>query len=336
MARYGIGPVGIGGGRKASFTASAGPVRVTFGGGWKKRSGSTSAAERSHGQVVGPRDPTAAELRMMKKQWDDYCDYYRSLTPIERSIRDHWNLEMEECVFVEKLDDYITRVILLVYLCAQSLVAIGLFNFGKIGWLIFLLFVYLANQLYAFKVSRFFEHLSEKARNHSDWLIPVIGGVTLIGFMFLPILLVGWESPTVNWLAFGFFNYFVFAFYRGWTCWELDRDFRAKKVVYEIMTTHGTLYPSSLETVWYQVCAWHLGLKNAKSGRYFTVSFWFPRLYLKRLLKKNNPSILPFPYIAKPFVPYKTKMPARVPDTIYHQADCEFLDSYRERPRKRK
>ena len=335
MARFGVGPVRFGGGRGVSFTGRAGPFSATVGGKYKGRG--SGGRDPVDGQYLGESEAeTQAGIRMANKQWAEYCDYYRSLTPIERSIRDHWNLEMEMSGPLEKYDTYSTRVILFVYLCAQSLVAIGLFNFGKFGWLIFLLFVYLANQLYAFKVSRFFEPLSEKAINHSDWLIPVIGGVTLIGFMFLPILLIGWESPTANWLAFGFFNYFVFVFWRGVGYWELDRDFRDKKVVYEVMTTHGTLYPASLETVWYQVCTGHLELKNAKSGRYFTVSFWFPRLYLKRLRKKNKLAIFPFPYIAKQFVPYKAKMPERVPDTIYHQGDCEFLDSYRERSRKRK
>lgn len=333
MARYGLGPVRIGGGRKASFTGRAGPFSVTVGGGHKKRR--SGGRDPVDGQNVGPSEAEQrAGWRMAEKLWAEYCDYYISLTPIERSIQDQWNLEHGQSF--DTFDDKALRGYLLVYLCAQSVVAIGLFNFSKFGWLVFLLFVYLANQLYALKISRFVEPLSEKLRESDKINWYVVGGVTLIGFMFLPILLVGWESPTVNWLAVGFFNYVVFVFCRGWLLYELDREFRAKKNVYERLTTHGCLDPLCLQSVWYEVCVGHLQLRTAKSGRYFMVSFWFPFLHFKRVLKGNRLGMMPFEYIQKPFVPYKAQMPESIPSSIYPYIESPEVHSYRKRSRKRK
>ena len=96
MARFRVGPVRVGGGHRASFTANAGPFGVTVGGGRKRRSGSTSAAERSHGQVYGPRPPTAAEIRRDEKaerERQEYELWYESLSPREREYEDQVQLE---------------------------------------------------------------------------------------------------------------------------------------------------------------------------------------------------------------------------------------------------
>ena len=180
---------------------------------------------------------------------------------MERSIRDQWNLEIEHSGSLSDGETTSIRCLLLIYLCAQSVVAIGLFNFGKIGWIVFLFLVYSANQLYALKVSRFVEPLSEKARE-SEKTLYVLGGVTLIFFLFLPTVLIGWESPTINWLAFGFFNYAAFVSCRGLLLWSsdgLDQYFHVKKNMYERLATHGYLNPWCLESVWYQVCTSHAG-----------------------------------------------------------------------------
>lgn len=336
VARIRIGPVRVGGGRRASFTGNVGPIGITFGGRRKRRSGS-GGGNNGHGKDYGPSEAEQrAGWRMAEKQWAEYCDYYRSLTPMERSIRDQWNLEMEHYGSISSDEIRELRYLLLTYLCAQSVVTIGLFNFGKFGWLISLLVVYLANQLYASKVSRYFEPVSEKAKNHSDWLIPVVAGITLIGFMFLPILLVSWENPTVNWLAFGFFNYAALIFLRGFLLSDLNQYFHVKKAMYERLTTHGYLNPWCLESVWYQVCASHLLIRNAKSGRYFAVSFWFPFLHFKRMLKGNKLGLMPFPCVAKPFVPYKAQMPEYVPNTVDTHIGNEAIDSYRKQSSRRK
>ena len=338
MARIRIGPVRVGGGRKASFTGNVGPIGITVGGRRKRRSGS-GGGNHGHGRDLGPSDAEIrASQRASQKFWEEYCDYYRSLTPMERSIRDQWNLEIEHSGSLSDGETTSIRCLLLIYLCAQSVVAIGLFNFGKIGWIVFLFLVYSANQLYALKVSRFVEPLSEKARE-SEKTLYVLGGVTLIFFLFLPTVLIGWESPTINWLAFGFFNYAAFVSCRGLLLWSsdgLDQYFHVKKNMYERLATHGYLNPWCLESVWYQVCTSHLLMQNAKSGRYFKLSFWVPFLHFKRVLKGNRPGMMPFPFIAKPFVPYKAKMPEDVPYTIDRHIGNEAIDSYRKQSRKRK
>jgi hypothetical protein len=328
MARYRVGPIRFGGGRRVSVTARAGPFGVTFGGRYKRRrSGGRVPVD---GQSLGPSEAeTRAALQMAKELWAEYCDYYVSLTPIERSIQDQWNFEQRQ--LIDHFDANSLRLSLLTYLCAQSVVAIGLFNFGKVGWVIFLLFVYLANQLYALKVSRFVEPLSEKLRESDKINWYVVGGVTLIGFMFLPILLVSWESPTINWLAFGLFNYVAFVFYRGGLFYELDRVFHARKDVYERLTTHGCLDPLCLHSVWLEVCVAHLQLRTAKSGRYFMVSFWFPFLHFNRVLKNNRLGMMPFEYIQKPFVPSRKKMPKNIPEPIYPYMQSPYVQAYRVR-----
>jgi len=291
------------------------------------------------GQPTYSEADDEAARRMDEKLWAEYRDYYCSLTPTERSIHDHWNIEFQYLSGLSHTHDSRSiRVVHFVYLCAQAVVAVGLFDLGKIGWAILLLLIYFSNKLYASTVSRFFEVLSSKvrARERSDVELPIIGALTLIGFMFLPIFLLDRASATVWWLAFGLFNYLAFVAARGFLIWGndgLESQFCFKRDAYQSLTTHGYLHHDYAVRVWYELCATELQFRSAKRGNYFAISFWFPYLYLKRLRKANKVS---FPYVAKPFIPYKAKMPETIPYAIYPYPQSPEVHRYRERPKKGK
>jgi len=324
MARWRVGPVRFGGGRRVSVTGRLGPFGVTVGGGYKRRR--SGGRDPVDGQPTYSQADDEAAGRMGEKLWAEYCDYYCSLTPTERSIQDHWNWEVDQ--FSSGIDNRSLRLALLAYLIAQSVVVAGLFEFGVFGWISVAAFAYFANLTFALKISPRLKPITRSlSSSEVRFWLAISGSFCALVFGWLTLRSLGSQ---ISWLLIACLNYAIYVAARHFYVRILTNQFLAKEDAYRVLTESGYLQPDVLYATWYNVCAAHLLLKHSQIGRYFAISFWFPYLHLKRVLKGNRLGMMPVQFIAKPFVPFRKKMPKNVPQWWFQPIESPYVHAYRE------
>jgi hypothetical protein len=299
VARFRVGPVRVGGGRRASFTANAGPFGVTVGGGRKRRSGSTSAAERSHGQEYGPRPLTAAEIRRDEKaerERQEYELWYESLSPREREYEDQVQLEnyySTEHVFS------LTNVALYCCVGIPAFFIWQLFFFFHYTFVVYLLAFFIIFKVYTKfvlpKVSSASKYFDSKPLFFYYSFLLVIVLISIFFWIKMPEFdqLLSREGES-GILAFVQFSILIWMGVRRWLLHHILKQKSEWFPVFNEMRLYGAINRDTYYHVWVQ---WQVLLDEEdvlRSGRYFEPSVWFTQL--KNSSNRDFPGKIEFEY----------------------------------------
>ena len=285
MARFRVGPVRVGGGRRASFTANAGPFGVTVGGRRRRRGGSGGGPS----YWTGPDGPSAAEERQqqreMEKEERRYREWYATLTPSEQLFEDRRKWEDWEGAWAGNDDDGVIgglKVGLVSYLIVQFFLVLWL-----VGGSIF---------------SCFFVFLLAYGLNR--WVVSNIPAVSTLKSMLLNL------DPRDYWLKWSlYFALAIFLMFVGpisgsigvmnliatiWHAWRwgnlrsLAKRIEISRNVFEEMKTNGVINDSNLNQVWFGINKFLIVQKCFQQGKYFQMGVFFP----SRSINPNKPSVL--------------------------------------------
>ena len=302
MARFRVGPVRVGGGRRASFTANAGPFGVTVGGGRKRRSGSTSAAERGHGQETGPRE-TAAELRELQRihekherELREYELWYESLNPREREYEDQVRLEN---YYLTSYTFSWTNLALYICVGIPTFFIWQLFFFFHYTFVVYLLAFFIIFKVYTKfvlpKISLVSKYFDSKPLFFYYIFLFVLVLMSAFFWIKMPEFdqVLSREGAS-GILAFTQFSIFIWMGVRRWLLHDILKQKSEWFPVFSQLRLKGAVNRDSYYHVWVQ---WQMLLDEEdvlRSGRYFELSVWFPRL--KNSSRRDFPGKIEFVY----------------------------------------
>ena len=271
VARFRVGPVRVGGGRRASFTANAGPFGVTVGGRRKRRSGSTSAAERSNGQSTGP---SAAEERQYRRDWEReqrrYSEWYATLTPAEQLFEERRKWEDQECMFVGQNDGPLNlRWGFLVFSLVEFILVLWLLN-GS--WLQSPIAILGACGLNHWSVKNFPVYRSLRSvvlgLSHRDywWRWSVIFLISALSIFIGPfkgvVALIGFGL--VVWSAWRFVNLRV-----------ISNEIASYRNLFEELSKNGVINEDHLNVVWHNLNELIIVSACFEESNYFRIDRFF-------------------------------------------------------------
>jgi hypothetical protein len=301
MARYRVGPVRFGGGRKVSVGIHAGPVGVTFGG-RRRRSGGSGG-----GPSYRPGDdgPSAAEERQQQREMErmerEYQEWYATLTPSEQLFEDRRKWEDWDSIFVGQNDGSLIQLRwgLFMFTLVEFVLVLILFNGA---WLQSSLAILGACGLNHWSVKNFPAYKSLRSvvlglspRDYwlrwsviflisslSVFIGPFKGAVALIGF------------GLVVWSAWRFVN-----------LREISNEILNCRNLFEELNKNGVINEDNLYQVWKNLNNLLIISANFEESNYFRID----RLFSKHNLARNASNIkVKFP---RPVIKFDSANPRR-------------------------
>ena len=301
MARYRVGPVRFGGGRKVSVGIHAGPVGVTFGG-RRRRSGGSGG-----GPSYRPGDdgPSAAEERQQQREMErmerEYQEWYATLTPSEQLFEDRRKWEDWDSIFVGQNDGSLIQLRwgLFMFTLVEFVLVLILFNGA---WLQSSLAILGACGLNHWSVKNFPAYKSLRSvvlglspRDYwlrwsviflisslSVFIGPFKGAVALIGF------------GLVVWSAWRFVN-----------LREISNEILNCRNLFEELIKNGVINEDNLYQVWKNLNNLLIISANFEESNYFRID----RLFANHNLARNASNIkVEFP---RPVIKFDSANPRR-------------------------
>jgi hypothetical protein len=301
MARFRVGSVRFGGGRKVSIGVHAGPVGVTFGG-RRRRSGGSGG-----GPSYRPGDdgPSAAEERQQQREMErmerEYQEWYATLSPSEQLFEDRRKWEDWDSIFVGQNDGSLIQLRwgLFVFTLVEFVLVLIWFNGA---WLQSSLAILGACGLNHWFVKNFPAYKSLRSvvlglspRDYwSRWSViflvsslsifmgPFKGAVALIGF------------GLVIWSAWRFVN-----------LREISNEILNLRNLFEELNKNGVINEDNLYQVWKNLNNLLIISANFEESSYFRID----KLFANQNLRRNASNIkVEFP---RPVIKFDSANPRR-------------------------
>ena len=302
MARYRVGPVRFGGGRRVSVGVHVGPVGATFGG-RRRRSGGSGGGGSSYSGSYGGM--SAAEERQQQREIEkaerEYQEWYATLTPSEQLFEDRRKWEDWNSIFVGSHDGSLIELRwgLFVFALVEFVLVLILFNGA---WLQSSLAILGACGLNHWSVKNFSAYKSLRSvvlglspRDYwlrwsviflisslSVFIGPFKGAIALIGF------------GLVVWSAWRFLN-----------LREVSNEILNCRNLFEELNKNGVINEDNLYQVWKNLNNLLIISANFEESNYFRID----KLFANHNLRRNAPNIrVEFP---KPVIKFDSANPRR-------------------------
>ena len=301
MARYRIGSVRFGGGRKVSVGVHAGPVGVTFGG-RRRRSGGSGG-----GPSYRPGDdgPSAAEERQQQREMErmerEYQEWYATLTPSEQLFEDRRKWEDWNSIFVGSHDGSLIELRwgLFVFALVEFVLVLILFNGA---WLQSSLAILGACGLNHWSVKNFPAYKSLRS---------VVSGLSPRDYwlrwsvIFLISSLSVFIGPFKGAVALIGFGLVVWSAWRFVNLREISNEILNCRNLFEELNKNGVINEDNLYQVWKNLNNLLIISANFEESNYFRID----RLFASHNLRRNAPNIkVEFP---RPVIKFDSTNPRR-------------------------